>query len=578
MTTGRPYLKSRINELEVLVESNWSNPGKLGDIQGELARRRSARALRLRAKVSSRLEGMQNARPCRPEGEDPQSSEIDPDQTNPHSEVDIPRREACPVTSPAPLCEHRVGVVEWYVTRARPFIEEVHPEVLPALDRVSAEWDTPDGEAPESNACFVGPSGVGKSALINALLSERFSILPQGGVGPLTATAARIHACDDPFFAASYHGREYLEWLRDTLTTTTTTTLPPVSPHPAGSAQLAERFTRLMAGGGQFVQARRSELIDFLSRCLDESPMQGDDARAYAIRERVRLAANPHPQTLCMAGIELPSFLREVREHVGGFLAPVASVIEIGWHSELLDTGVVLVDLPGLGIANDEYRGVTEHWLQKARTVVLVVDRSGLSESSLDILRRNHFFDGLIRHAKYPRAMPFSLIVAVTKLDLSADDARNLEISYTGNRSPWIDSFTPCCDAAISLVRSQLRCELDHFTKGRGELDKNLVDELIAGVQVCPVSSLEYRRWYDLDPEPGEKPRVKDVSQSGIASLAEAIKEQVGYNRLAAVSPLTGALADIARGADRRERLPKSVIKKASSLRRELVDVLVLAP
>jgi len=440
-----------------------------------------------------------------------------------------------------------------------------------------------DGQTPDVNACFVGSSGVGKSALINALLCERFSILPQGGVGPLTATAARIRSCNEPFFGASYHGRDYLEWLKDTLATSSPSP-PPVSPHPAGTTQLAERFTRLMAGGGQFVRARRSELIDFLTRCLDDSPshaaselMDGYDSRASTIRARVGLSHKPHPQTMCMAGMELPSFLREVRDHVGGFLAPVASNIEIGWHSAILDGGVVLVDLPGLGIANDEYRGVTEYWLQKARTVVLVVDRSGLSESALDILRRNHFFDGLIRHAKDPRSMPFSLIIAVTKLDLSADDARDLERSNCGRKGPWIDSFTRCCDTAISLIRSQLRCELGHFTRGWGEhVDQKLMDELITGVQVCPVSALEHRRWYDLNPELNERPRIRDVSQSGVPKLAEVIKDQVAYNRLATVAPLSGALVDIARGVVRGKTFSAQATEQALSLRRELLDLLVL--
>lgn len=583
MSPSRPYLQSRINELESLVEANWSNRGTLEELERELSRRSTVRARRLHAKVSTRLETKPSTSPSG-QGEAIALRSMQASyQSDPGHGGDDPQRNACFETSPLPTCLRRVGVVEWYVARARPFLEQVHPQVLLDTDRASTEWSTADGMTPEVNACFVGPSGVGKSALINALICERFSILPQGGVGPLTATAARIRSCDEPFFGASYHGREYLQWLKDTLATSSPSP-PPVDPHPAGSTQLADRFTRLMAGGGQFVHARRSELIDFLSRCLDDSPSQtasplidDHESRASTIRARVGLAHNPHPQMICTAGIELPSFLREVRNHVGGFLAPIASNIEIGWKADLLDAGVVLVDLPGLGIANDEYRGVTEHWLQKARTVVLVVDRSGLSESALDILRRNLFFDGLILHAKDPRSMPFSLIIAVTKLDLSADDARNRERSTTGRTVPWIDSYTCCCDAAISLVRSQLRCELNHFTKVRGEcVDQRQMDELIAGVRICPVSALEHRRWYDLDPEPDERPRITDVNQTGMASLADVIKEQIAYHRVAAVSPLTGALGDVARGVVRGKLASAHVKEKALALRRELVDLLVL--
>jgi ATPase subunit of ABC transporter with duplicated ATPase domains len=51
--------------------------------------------------------------------------------------------------------------------------------------------------------CFLGASGIGKSTLINALVGE--SLLPQGGIGPLTAQALCVRYGAQAAFKVQYH-------------------------------------------------------------------------------------------------------------------------------------------------------------------------------------------------------------------------------------------------------------------------------------------------------------------------------------------------------------------------------------
>lgn len=83
---------------------------------------------------------------------------------------------------------------------------EFRPLLTPCLpqDRVT-EWDQEavhltrmrDGVQASLPVCFLGRSAVGKSTLINALVAGSESLLPNTGVGPLTAQSLVVRAAPE---------------------------------------------------------------------------------------------------------------------------------------------------------------------------------------------------------------------------------------------------------------------------------------------------------------------------------------------------------------------------------------------
>jgi hypothetical protein len=199
-------------------------------------------------------------------------------------------------------------------------------------------------------------------------------------------------------------------------------------------------------------------------------------------------------------------------EHASGCLAPLTASIELGWDAPLLEGGVTLVDLPGLGIANDLHPSVTRALAGSFDMILLVVDRSGVSEASARLLMQ--VFCDLSSSEDVSQRPEPSLVVAVTKLDQVADAS----VSGCRSTSAWRDACASAAARARELVRSQLESEVNRRKGAAGELMRRVV----CRVQVVPVFPLEYQRIHRGDPE--EPPKL-DLSATGIARLAVAIRD-----------------------------------------------------
>ena len=78
---------------------------------------------------------------------------------------------------------------------------------------------------------------------------------------------------------------------------------------------------------------------------------------------------------------------------------------------------------PGVGVAGDAYKQTTRKWInERAKAVVLVVDRAGITESSVDLLRTSEFLTRMLFSADERSHDPVVLAVAVARLDDVAED------------------------------------------------------------------------------------------------------------------------------------------------------------
>ncbi|MDB4988370.1 MAG: uncharacterized protein JWN04_3548, partial [Myxococcaceae bacterium] len=435
------------------------------------------------------------------------------------------------------------NLTAWYQSDARPFLAEVATDRVAQLDqelvRLEGLRKLLEADMP---VCFLGTAGVGKSTLINAVVAGRDVILPAGGVGPLTAEATLVRFASERRFQVVYHPpaklnnllfaleRAYEKELQrqgNEIAASASDVAELLSEEERKDAELAESLTIEPTGGGstqipdllgalarqavhlirgdQYAAVDRAYTLDRLRDCLgvarrwDTEPLAEDVARIARIKDVLVRARNNEGTFEVSASRDEMAFRLELQQHAAGHLAPLVRNIEVGWDTDLLRSGVVLIDLPGLGVANDEFRRVTAHWIRRARGVVLVVDRSGMSEASADLLRSSGFLNSLLHETNSPESQNATLLVAVVKLDATADDARAAErLISPSNARPWAVHFEEACQRATVMIREQLSLELQKVSEQGGESTRDersaVIRRVLESMQVHPVVAPEYRK------------------------------------------------------------------------------------
>src|SRR5687768_1705020 len=102
----------------------------------------------------------------------------------------------------------------WVEEHAFPRLHRYAPELAAVEERELARLIQLSRLCKEPfTICFLGSSGVGKSTLLNALIGGKQIILPQGGLGPLTAQAIQVRYSPRPYFRAEYLPASQLEQL-----------------------------------------------------------------------------------------------------------------------------------------------------------------------------------------------------------------------------------------------------------------------------------------------------------------------------------------------------------------------------
>ena len=196
----------------------------------------------------------------------------------------------------------------------------------------------------------------------------------------------------------------------------------------------------------------------------------------------------------------------------------------------MLSSGLTLVDLPGLGIANDQYRNVTQTWVRnKAKAIALVVDRGGITEESAELLRASGFIGRLLHAADDPSTDAVQLLIVAVKLDLTADDEWSAEKQNSpDNARRWVEHFASVQERMEATLGAQVRDQVigglrqGSFEGVRQDIDR-VAKHLIDSLSIHTVSAPQFRKLAIGDEE--DRPRIQDPWQSGIPQLREAIAE-----------------------------------------------------
>jgi GTP-binding protein EngB required for normal cell division len=446
----------------------------------------------------------------------------------------------------------------WHTERVRPFLADHLPDKVSGLDEALARIRSLDRNVTEDLAiCFLGASGVGKSTLINALVAGQEIILPSGGIGPLTALAMEVRHGDVPAFEAEYHTagnlwqgvifpleRGHAAALKAATGRDAELVVPSefgadvqLEPDISDSSdsedsevrkrlEMFRKQAQLLVKGNQDSNADLPYLVDSLreaagmKRAWGTSALAEDDLRLQGLKTALALAKAGKRHRCELVG-DAPRFRRDLHEHASGSLAPLIKQLNVRWNSPLLNTGMVLVDLPGVGVAGDAYKQVTRKWInERAKAVILVVDRAGITEASADLLRTSEFLTRLLFSADERSHDPVMLAVAVARLDDVAEDEWAKEKSRKK-----ADHLGEQFERARSLIRSQLRQELERVWESGDEHVRNaqrsVIQQLCDDLQVFPLSAPQHRRLLAHDPD--DMPFIRDVEQSGVPAMQRGL-------------------------------------------------------
>lgn len=463
-------------------------------------------------------------------------------------------------------------VMNWFDKQVRPFLLSHAPEKLASLqndyDRLLRIMSRPD----DVTVCFLGNSGVGKSTLLNALAADDAQVLPAGGIGPLTAQATEVHYSEVPMFRVVYHPKSRLwqtvfalearltqqskqaakleseaqaselaqelseEEMREAIDDAASNSVGAEEGAAVDSLDGFIKQAKNIVCGNQFAEHPLEYLVDALRVACDletkwGSSIDAQDVPRISRVKRILAAGKDGLKYERRAQGDKREFMEDLKAHAAGFLSPMIERIEVGWPADVLKAGVKLVDLPGVGIAQDSYRDVTKQYVrEKARAVIVVVDRAGPTESTVDLLRTSGYWDRLVGAADDPSSDPCSMLIAVTKVDDVATAERNTRADNIEDGQPKPKKR----DVYLELVeqfKPRMRAQIAEQLVKIGDSENESVQEarrvaregILASLEVHPVSAPELRRLLQDDDE--DRSFLKDLVETGIPGLRQSLMD-----------------------------------------------------
>lgn len=472
-------------------------------------------------------------------------------------------------------------VIAWYENVAKPFLEKHAPDRISAPEADYARLKRLMAKPEDVTICFLGNSGVGKSTLLNALAAGDRQVLPAGGIGPLTAQATEVRYSDERRFRVVYHSKRRLWNLAFALESRLNADLraaqkqgegyerstnDPVAESDLGRELSAEerqeaidraipqsisndpeansddglegniKQARNIVCGNQFSERPLPYLVDGLREACGQkmrwgsSLEAGDLMRVQRVQKIIKSSKDDRSYER-REGNDPTGFQQDLLDHAAGFLSPLIERVEVGWPSDVLKSGVVLVDLPGVGIAQDAYRDVTASYVRdKARAVIVTVDRAGPTESTVDLLRTSGYWERLVGASDDPASDNCAMLIAVTRVDdvTQTEWEKRVAALQTGQTKPkkrevfaqLVEDFRPRMRSQISEQLGKIGGSSNESVRAAREQARS---SILESLQIHPVSAPEFKKILIDDED--DRAFLSDIEQTGVPQLQRCLVE-----------------------------------------------------
>jgi hypothetical protein len=386
------------------------------------------------------------------------------------------KQQTIPPAWSSRFSEYFATLKKWIEESAYPALVQGPLKTEPSITAIPGELARLEEDLARSRPipiALVGLTGVGKSTLLNALLEEEF--LPVGVIGSQTAAFVTISFAPQWEVTCEYiEESELLQVFEE------------------AGAEVDDRNET----GSPEARERAEKKVRALLALKDDAPLP----------DRGTLRSGPPTPLREIVASRQRRFVadadwkEELNLHAKGRYWPITKTIDVRGPFEMLQSGVVISDLPGAGDLNRARAHQAAAAIKDAGQVLIAADGKLLQTSLMDQLEGA----GRLPHRLFMNDENVQLILVGTSLDKGLPDPDDdpgqvRELGLEPTVASVFDVFRAVCSEWTRAVRplfaAWLRTKALEFLPDLSEESRSKrVDQILSRVVVVPTSAKDWVR------------------------------------------------------------------------------------